>query len=328
MDDFASAAMVRVLTHGMAALGLEIPEAAAASGDTAARIGLDVKRAVVESAIRQGGLACLPRLGRGVLAFADDPTHRALTAARDGIDLLERWCRLERYVHSEHRLELRAGGDGRADLRHVSLQPGHVPSAAEDLVVLGVLAALLEAIGLEAVRATIDGNEVLGDGATQVLLRRLVEAGRTGEWTLHWRSGPGRCEATACAARPAGPAGGALTAPLDLCSTLPWPDAALRCAHDALSDPLRPRTLADAAAALGLSARGLQRTLADAGLTWSGVQAQTRVRAASWWLLETALPIAEIGFLSGYSDQPHFTREFGRRIGLPPGRYRVHFSRR
>jgi AraC-like DNA-binding protein len=327
MDDFASAAMVRVLTHGMAALGLEIPDAAAASGDTPARIGLDVKRAVVESAIRQGGLACLPRLGRGVLTFADDPTHRALTAARDGIDLLERWCRLERYVHSEHRLELRAGGDGRADLRHVSLQPGHAPSAAEDLVVLGVLAALLEAIGLQAVRATIDGHEVLGDGATQALLGRLAQAGRTGDWTLHWRPGRRGSEATASAVAPPRPSGGPVAAPLDLCSTLPWPDAALRCARDALSDPLRPRTLAEAAAALGLSARGLQRTLADAGLTWSAVQAQTRVRAASWWLLETPLPIAEIGFLSGYSDQPHFTREFGRRIGLPPGRYRVHFSR-
>jgi AraC-like DNA-binding protein len=327
MDDFASAAMVRVLTHGMAALGLEIPDAAASSGDTPARIGLDVKRALVESAIRQGGLACLPRLGRGVLAFADDPTHRALTAARDGIDLLERWCRLERYVHSEHRLELRAGGDGRADLRHVSLRPGHAPSAAEDLVVLGVLAALLEAIGLQAVRATIDGHEVLGDGATQALLGRLAQAGRTGDWTLHWRPGRSRSEATAGAVAPPLPSGGPLAAPLDLCSTLPWPDAALRCARDALSDPLRPRTLAEAAAALGLSARGLQRALADAGLTWSAVQAQTRVRAASWWLLETPLPIAEIGFLSGYSDQPHFTREFGRRIGLPPGRYRVHFSR-
>jgi transcriptional regulator GlxA family with amidase domain len=52
------------------------------------------------------------------------------------------------------------------------------------------------------------------------------------------------------------------------------------------------------------------------------------VRAAAWWLLESDRSIAECGFLAGYSDQPHFTRDFGRRIGLAPGRYREHFARR
>jgi transcriptional regulator GlxA family with amidase domain len=56
--------------------------------------------------------------------------------------------------------------------------------------------------------------------------------------------------------------------------------------------------------------------------------AEARVRSASWWLLETVRPIAEIGFLAGYSDQAHFTRDFGRRVGLPPGRYRSEFTPR
>ncbi len=55
--------------------------------------------------------------------------------------------------------------------------------------------------------------------------------------------------------------------------------------------------------------------------------AEARLRSASWWLLETTQPIAEVGFLAGYSDQAHFTRDFGRRVGLPPGRYRSGFSR-
>ncbi|RPH46303.1 MAG: AraC family transcriptional regulator [Burkholderiales bacterium] len=338
MDDFASAAMIRVLAHGMAALGLEVPAIADASGSRPARVGLDVKRTLVEAAVRQGGLACLPRLGRGVRSQPDDPTHRALVAASDGIDVLERWCRLERYVHSVHRTELRTDGDGRADLRHVSLRSGHAPSAAEDLVVLGVLAALLEEIGLRDVRATIEGATVLvgvgvagtgstpaasgHDDATEALLRRLAGAGRTGAWTLHWRPDGGAPRPPSSGTRAAPQA-----APLDLCGTLPWPEAAQRCARDALADPLRPRTLAGSAAALGLSARSLQRVLSEAGLTWTEVMAQVRLRAASWWLLESSRPIAEVGFLAGYSDQPHFTREFGRRIGLPPGRYREHFGR-
>ena len=68
--------------------------------------------------------------------------------------------------------------------------------------------------------------------------------------------------------------------------------------------------------------------LAAHELTWSKVVAQARVRAAAWWLVETDRPIAETGFLAGYSDQPHFTRDFGHRTGLAPGRYRELFARR
>ena len=37
-------------------------------------------------------------------------------------------------------------------------------------------------------------------------------------------------------------------------------------------------------------------------------------------------PLAEVGFLCGYADQAHFTREFRRRVGLPPERYRRAFA--
>jgi AraC-like DNA-binding protein len=38
------------------------------------------------------------------------------------------------------------------------------------------------------------------------------------------------------------------------------------------------------------------------------------------------MAIAEIGFVCGYSDQAHLTREFNRRMGVPPARYRELFS--
>jgi AraC-like DNA-binding protein len=41
--------------------------------------------------------------------------------------------------------------------------------------------------------------------------------------------------------------------------------------------------------------------------------------------LHTADPIAEVGFLSGFADQAHFTRELRRRVGLPPAAYRAAF---
>ena len=94
-----------------------------------------------------------------------------------------------------------------------------------------------------------------------------------------------------------------------------------------LDDLLQRRTVGDVAHDIGTSARSLQRALTAAGLSYSSVLAEARLRAAAWCLLESTLPIAEVGFLSGYSDQPHFTRDFSRRVGLSPGRYRENFAR-
>ena len=78
----------------------------------------------------------------------------------------------------------------------------------------------------------------------------------------------------------------------------------------------------DAAAALAMSRRTLQRTLAAENLSHQHIKSEVRFRLAGWYLLESAIPIAEIGFICGYSDQAHLTREFNRRVGVPPARYR------
>lgn len=74
--------------------------------------------------------------------------------------------------------------------------------------------------------------------------------------------------------------------------------------------------------ALGMSRRTFQRTLAAENLSHQDIQSEVRFRLAGWCLLESEIPIAEIGFVCGYSDQSHLTREFNRRVGVPPARYR------
>ena len=54
--------------------------------------------------------------------------------------------------------------------------------------------------------------------------------------------------------------------------------------------------------------------------------AEARYRMAGWWLLQTGTALAEIGFLCGYADQSHFTREFRLRSGMTPGDYRRDFA--
>ncbi len=315
--DFASAAMLRVLDHGMRSLGLQPPAPQPHPGR--ARVALDAKRLVVGAALQQGGWAALPLLGRGVHACVHEPTHRCLTATSEPAALLARWQRLERYIHSRHRVQLLHAGAHALQVAHRSLRAGTLPLPAEDLVVLGVLCALLEAIGAVAVQAWVVSGpaEVAAwprpDGDA---LARLAAAQATATWRIGWSGVGAAPQHTAAAGGP----------PPALWADPRWPGAVGRVAALLAEQPGQPPTLGDLAARCGLPPRTLQRRLAQAGTSRAALLAELRARAAAWWLLASELPVAEVGFVSGYADQPHFTRQFRDRVGLPPARYRAQFA--
>ena len=313
MSDFASAAMIRVLARGMRELGLEPGPAATHGAD--ARVDLCQKRQLVQAAVQQGGLRCLPLLGRGLHALAHEPTHQALASARNAPDLFARWRRLERYIHSHHRCVVEAGAPGQAALRHVALGGGAEPSAAEDLVVLGVLAALLEAIGLQQVRAWTGGAMAYPEPDAGGI-GQAARSGSTAVWEIRWEG---------AALRPEGPSA-PQSCPEALGADTAWPDAARAAYTRLVRDLTRPMALHDLAAEMGVTGRTLQRKLWQAGLSYSNLLAEARCRSGAWRLIHTADPIAEIGFLSGFADQPHFTREMQRRVGMPPAAYRQAFA--
>lgn len=292
--------MLRVLAQGLRDLGLEAP-----TTPDGATVGLDAKRALLHHAIQQGGMRCLALLGRGLHRFTHEPTHRALATARDARDLFERWGRLERYIHSRHRVQIVDVGDREARLRHVSLRAQAPPHAAEDLVVLGVLVAFLEACGHTGLQAWAGAVRVypLADGA-------LPEAA-TSDWRIAW---------TAHAPRPAGAALG------DLAPDEAWaPDVKALFNGLAQRLPAAP-AMDELARQLGRPRRSLQRELQLQGSGYRPLLAEARYRTAGWWLLQTDASLAEIGFLCGHADQSHFTREFRRRSGMTPADYRRHFA--
>jgi AraC-like DNA-binding protein len=304
--------MVRVLAQGMRELGLDPGDSAADGGE--ARVQLGLKQDLVRSAVVQGGLACLPLLGRGLHRLTHEPTHQALAAARSARDLFQRWQRLERYIHSRHRCVIEACDDSQARLRHVSLTPGQAPSAAEDLVVAGVLAALLEAIGLHGVELRLGTTRAL-PAADPRSIDTAVAAGATGLWHFRWTG----AQPDARRSRSAPPV-------LEPGADPAWPETVRATYLRLAADLARPLRVPDIAADLGMPARSLQRRLGEAGLSYSRLLAQARCRTGAWRLIHTADPIAEVGFLSGFSDQPHFTREMQRRVGMPPAAYRAAFG--
>ena len=74
---------------------------------------------------------------------------------------------------------------------------------------------------------------------------------------------------------------------------------------------------------LGLGTRTLQRRLAETGQTFQSLVDLARQELAQTLLRETNYSLAEIAFLTGFSEQSGFTRAFKRWAGQTPRSYRL-----
>ena len=81
-------------------------------------------------------------------------------------------------------------------------------------------------------------------------------------------------------------------------------------------------TLAEVAGRLGMSARTLQRRLSADGLAYQDLVLDARKALSEQLLRRTDYALAEIAFLTGFSDQSTFTRAFKRWHGETPANYR------
>lgn len=323
MSSFASAAFVGLILRRMALAGLEPPADVTASGLLAralqpggnVQVALALKQALLRHAAIERGAGFLLGIGQGIHDVPSDPTLDVLRRAASAADLLLRWQRLESYHHSHHRTRIEALDEagGTALLHHVSLGPAP-PAAVEDIVVLGLLAALFQAIGCHGLEIDL----IPGNGAAlaamrddRILLGAALPADGTAQWRLHWRQQPRSTAAPVSAEPLAEPS--AETAAGGLSERL-------YALFD--DDPFREWSLGEAGRALGLSSRSLQRRLAEAGAGYAGIQRDARVKRAARAMLAGPATLAEIGYAAGFADQAHFTREFRRVTGMRPAEWR------
>jgi len=82
-------------------------------------------------------------------------------------------------------------------------------------------------------------------------------------------------------------------------------------------------TLSIVASEMGLGPRTLQRRLSESGQSFQGIVDLARKGLALRLLRETELSLAEIAFLTGFSEQSGFTRTFKRWAGQTPRSYRL-----
>lgn len=302
MENFAAAAMMRLIQAGLKAAGIEPPAVGPADG---AHVSLDAKRDLLRWVVETQGYGCIFRFGESVPTLTREPALTALLVARNPVDLLERWQRMERYLHSRHRVSWQWAGEGEFLLTHASTR-GEAPRLEETLLVAGLLTRLIDLTGGKDATAADpaigrnlcdpqswkEGCPALGGG--QVAIRFLLEGD------------------PADRARPQGQISDGMLEPH------------LRRLIE--EDPCRSWTLSDAASACGVGPRSLQRHLARSGVSFSRILRDARVASAADLLCRTNDGLSEIGFVCGFSDQAHFTRQFKRAMAVTPLAYRRDFA--
>ncbi|MEU0554079.1 AraC family transcriptional regulator [Dactylosporangium sp. NPDC006015] len=291
MDDFASGALVAAVLRSLTDDGIAVSTPAPGG----ALVPLAVKRRLLADVAATHGLLPLLRVGLILPRLPPDPAMSALAAATGPQDLFARWARLERFVHSRHRVVVHSSGERTLTASHTG-PADEPPTPAEDALVAGVLVALLTATGVHGLSLTFGPWPVYADGT----FTAPPPDHRGGPWHFTW---------TSVAAPPAPSRAGT------------DPARALLA-----GDLVRRWTLRDLAAELGMSPRTVQRHLRAEG-GFSGLLAAARADAAAGLLIDTRHALGVVGFASGYTDQPHFTREFRRRTAMTPAAFRSAFAR-
>lgn len=82
-------------------------------------------------------------------------------------------------------------------------------------------------------------------------------------------------------------------------------------------------TVTSIAHVMGMSARTMQRRLADSGSSFRGLVDEARRQLAEGLLADSEYSIVEIAFLAGFSEQSAFNRAFKRWSGHTPRSYRL-----
>ena len=300
-DDFASAALVGLVHRVLAEAGLELPSPVSTTG---ALLPLTAKRDLLAGIARAHGLRPLLAAGGLLAQMPPDPAVAALLASTGPADLFARWSRLERFVHSRHRVVVCEIGEHHLVAEHVSLTDDP-PRAFEDALILGVMAAVLTAIGAVGVTVRLGSDPGSPHVIDRGLTREPDAAWPTSTWRFEWHA----------VVPPA--AEGQNRASDDVATTL---------RRLVAGDPARTWTVKAAAAALGLSGRSLQRAHTPLG-GFAAFVAAVRAERAADLLINADHPLSIVGFACGYADQPHFTREFKRRTAMTPAAYRHAFAK-
>ena len=298
--------------------GLVPPGAAAIDSIRQATVAAQHKRDLLEPLWRSGGPEALLSIGREVRTAAYDPIWRAALRSSSPAILFDKWRRFEGYAHSRNRVRIDHPDEHHASFRRFTVDGG-TPSTPENLLICGVIVALLEEIGCRGLicEMPLDGGSpcrIVRDGRIRLPVDSDLLATRC--WTIEWQEFAPRKETA--------------TSDQDI-PQVPFPK---HCAPSVgatinkalgllVRDTACQWTVGELARSVALSKRSLQRRLADAGFSFSSLVRLARIHEACRLLEHCDSPITAVGFCAGFSDSAHFSRDFRASMGMTPSDYRA-----
>ncbi|MEM7017131.1 MAG: helix-turn-helix transcriptional regulator [Pseudomonadota bacterium] len=301
MKDFAAAAMFRLIRLSLDHQGIS---SMSVDGNGEAHVPFSDKRLLAERLWNTCGPNVIVKVGEAIQYAPPEPILVALSLAQDPVDLVNRWQRLERFVHSRHRVRIEAVGQGWMQLKHFSLVASSPPTAAEDLLIFGLLTVLIEQLGVDNLQARITGEQSWR--RTKAVWEPSTWPTEVSTWEFCWSAV--EQESTFLSA---------------LNSTDNWLDIVRT---QLTADPGRDWRVEILAKLLGTSTRTLQRRFTEHHTRFSDLLREARMFHAAQLLTTSGNTPAEIGYLCGFSDQAHFTRAFKRHTALTPANFRIQFE--
>lgn len=295
MEDFASTALYNLIAFQLQKFGMSAEPSKRFEG----KMERTEKADLLAFAIESHGASSVVQIGQGIRSIKSEPTLAVLFKADSPQELLDRWQRLERYYHGRHRVRVLDQSSNSVTIEHYSTK-NSAPSTGEDLVIAGLLAALLQRIGCKALTLKIgDSQECIIKDDNITLVEPTPH--NSAVWYLTWQ----RYEP-----------------PPPLIQQAPSNHSTAQKLSTLIRDDIgRSWRLSAAAKKLGKSTRSLQRSLAQGGNTFQRLLRTVRAEHAAALIVTHNYKLSEAGYACGYSDQAHFSREFRLRFNMSPTQF-------
>ena len=283
-----------------------------------AHVPLQYKRDLLDIIWRNAGATALLTIGQGIRDVEFDPVWRGAMRAASPVVLFDKWRRLEAFGHSRNRLRVNMASKRHASFSRYSEVRRSPPTTPENLLICGVVIALLEEIGCLGLHCAMPGSDgsvlriydnerfqVSGDGAGLA----------TASWDIGWRGFSPRSDEVATPDPPP------IVLPVSC-------DTRSRASIEAVTrlmaaDTARQWKVGELARECGTSTRSIQRRLGKGGFSFSKLVRAVRVHEACRLLKDSDASITMIGFCAGFSDSAQFSRDFRASTGMRPSDYRA-----
>ncbi|WP_419905042.1 helix-turn-helix transcriptional regulator [Kiloniella sp.] len=287
-----------------------------------AQVPLEYKANLLGLIWQQDGPRGVLSVGGNIREVEYDPIWRSALRSVSPEVLLDKWQRFEVFAHSRNRVRIIRCSDTSYRFERHTVD-GNIPTDPENFLICGLLIALLEKIGCQALKChmktvastELDCTEFCLRKNSDFILPEDLERLNTAEWVITWKefvaqADPEKDELEAYKNTLLRPYGSDENPSLEKALGL------------LVRDVARTWKVEDLAHDAGLSKRSLQRKLKEIDLSFSHLVRMVRINEACRLLKEGKGEITTIGFCCGFSDSAHFSRDFRASMGMTPTYYR------